>query len=64
MSKLVLSRRVEESILITAPNGDEIIITVVRCTGQAKLAIEAPRSYRVDREEIAAQREIAALEAR
>ena len=46
---LVLLRKVGESIVIR----NEIIVRVVRVSGnRAYLAIEAPRSVRVDREEI------------
>lgn len=48
---LVLSRKVGESLLI----GDDIVITVVEARGDAvRLGIEAPRSMRVHRAEVAA----------
>ena len=46
---LVLSRRPTERILI----GNDIIITVVRCTSEkVRLGIDAPREVTVIREEI------------
>jgi carbon storage regulator len=46
---LVLSRKVGQSIVI----GKEVIVRVVRLSGnRAFLAIEAPKSVRVDRNEI------------
>lgn len=54
---LVLTRRVEERILI----GDDIVVTVVSIRGdQIRLGISAPASVRVDREEVrrAIEREI------
>lgn len=47
---LLLTRRIGEAIQI----GDDIRIMVSEIKGrQVKLAIEAPRSMRIDREEIA-----------
>lgn len=47
---LILTRRVGESLCI----GDDIVLTVVGIRGQqARLAIQAPKSVPVDREEIA-----------
>jgi carbon storage regulator len=50
---LVLARRKDQSILI----GDDIVIRVLDIdrNGQVKLGIEAPRSCRILREELAAQ---------
>ena len=50
---LVLARRAEQSILI----GDDIVVRVlgVDRSGQVRLGIEAPRSCRILREELAAQ---------
>lgn len=46
---LVLSRRKEEQIRI----GDDIVITVVEIRGdKVRLGIDAPKSIRIDREEI------------
>ncbi|HEY4531793.1 MAG TPA: carbon storage regulator CsrA [Kurthia sp.] len=46
---LVLSRKVGESIMI----GDDIKVKVIAVDGdQVKLGIEAPRSVKVDREEV------------
>jgi len=46
---LILSRRLEESILI----GDEIKITILSVKGkQVRLGIEAPKEIAVNREEI------------
>ena len=49
MPRLLLSRRVDESIFI----GDDVKITLVSVNGKsARIAIEAPTDVRVDREEI------------
>lgn len=46
---LVLSRKVGESIMI----GDDIKVKVIAVDGdQVKLGIEAPRSVKVDRQEV------------
>jgi carbon storage regulator len=46
---LLLSRRVGETICI----GDDITVTVTRCHGnQVRLAIQAPNSVEIHREEI------------
>ena len=47
---LVLTRKVQDSVLI----GDEIVVTVSEVSGgRVKLAIEAPRHVRIDRQEVA-----------
>jgi carbon storage regulator len=52
---LVLTRRRGESIVVA----DDIRITVGAIHGgQVRLGIEAPRSVRVDRQEVAAQRRL------
>lgn len=50
---LVLARRPDQSILI----GDDIVVRVLGIdrSGQVRLGIEAPRSCRILREELAAQ---------
>jgi carbon storage regulator len=46
---LILSRRVNESIII----GDDVKITVIKIEGnQVKIGIEAPREIEVHREEV------------
>lgn len=46
---LVLTRKVHDSVLI----GDEIVVTVSEVSGgRVKLAIEAPRHVRIDRQEV------------
>ncbi len=46
---LVLTRKVQDSVLI----GDEIVVTVSEVSGgRVKLAIEAPRHVRIDRQEV------------
>lgn len=53
---LVLARRENQTLLI----GDEIKIRVVSIRGgNVRLAIEAPRELRIDREECVADRECA-----
>lgn len=54
---LVLSRRQQERIILTTPAGEKIIVTVVelrhgRQGSNARIGIEAPKTIRVDREEV------------
>ena len=50
---LVLSRRQEESIVITTPNGEEIHILVLdSTTDSTRLGIHAPSDYLITREEL------------
>jgi carbon storage regulator CsrA len=54
---LVLEREVQQSIIITCPNGDTIRITPTRVRGdRTRIGVEAPASYRIDREEVARER--------
>lgn len=49
MSRLVLTRRPEESIII----GDDIVVTVLGVSGnQVRIGVDAPRNVSVHREEI------------
>jgi len=49
MSTLVLTRKVGQKIMI----GDSVVVTVTGIShGQVKIAIDAPKSISVDREEI------------
>jgi carbon storage regulator len=53
MSRLILTRRVGESIII----GDDVMVTVTECyRGQVKLAIDAPTTVNVDRAEKRAEK--------
>ena len=50
---LALSRNKGESIVCRTKSGEEITITVVKSkNGQCKLAIDAPESVRILREEL------------
>lgn len=50
---LVLSRRVNETLLITTPDGEKIRITLAALRGHtARIGVTAPRSYLIVREEI------------
>jgi len=54
---LVLSRKVDERIIITIPPSDETqVVTVMmvgtETSGAARLGIDAPKSIYVDREEV------------
>ena len=53
---LCLTRHAGESLLITCPDGTEVVVTVLaagRHGGQVRLGVEAPLDVRVDRAEIA-----------
>ena len=50
---LVLARQLHESIVITAPDGVRITITISEIRGdKVRLGIDAPKDYRVHRKEI------------
>ena len=52
---LILSRKVQQKIIITLPTGEEIVIGIGGIdplAGTVKVGIDAPRSITVDREEI------------
>ena len=50
---LVLSRKVGETIVITAPDGTQIVLMLIEVRGdKARIGIDAPRTYTVHREEI------------
>jgi len=50
---LVLSRKVGETIVITAPDGTQIVLMMVEVRGdKARIGIDAPRTYTVHREEV------------
>ena len=61
MGNLVLSRFAGESIIITTPSGETITIRVSdiktkhadsTCLPKCRIAIDAPRAYRVMRQEL------------
>jgi len=50
MSSLIVSRRTSESIVLTMPDGTEVIITVNQTTNSAvKLHFEAPETVTIRR---------------
>ena len=50
---LVLKRKVGERIIITAPDGTQIVLMMVEVRGdQARFGIDAPSSWAIHREEI------------
>jgi len=50
---LTLTRKENESIICTLPNGDEIEIVVTKVNGkQARISIAAPNDVRIMREEL------------
>ena len=50
---LILTRRIGERLIITTTSGDRIEVWPTESAkGQVKIAIEAPRSISVDRQEI------------
>ena len=58
---LVLSRKVNETLLITTPDGEEIRITLAALRGHtARFGVTAPRSYSIVREELVSPETVAA----
>ena len=50
---LVLSRKVNEKVIITAPDGTQIVLMLVEVRDdKARIGIAAPKNYAVNREEI------------
>ena len=50
---LVLSRKVGETVIITAPDGTQIVLMLVEVRGdKARIGIAAPRTYTVHRAEV------------
>lgn len=50
---LVLSRKVGETIVITAPDGTQIVLMLIEVRGdKCRIGIAAPKSYAINREEI------------
>ena len=50
---LVLSRKVGETIIVTAPDGTQIVLMIIEVRGdKARIGIAAPKSYAINREEI------------
>lgn len=50
---LVLTRRTDESFDIEVPGGDVITVRMLKCSpGRAKMGIEAPKEYKISRDEL------------
>ena len=50
---LVCSRKVNEKIIITAPDGTQIVLMLVEVRGdKARIGIAAPMTYTINREEV------------
>ena len=50
---LVFSRKVNDKIVITAPDGTKIVLMMVEVRGdKARIGIDAPMTYTIHREEI------------
>ena len=50
---LVLSRKVGETVIITAPDGTQIVLMMVEVRGdKARIGIAAPTSWTVHRKEV------------
>lgn len=53
---LVLTRKVGDKIVIEVPGREPILIMLARIDGnQARIGVEAPRDYRILREEVTAK---------
>lgn len=56
---LILNRKRNQRIVLTAPDGQRIYVELTDVRGKkAAIGVEAPREYRVDREEVALRREM------
>jgi carbon storage regulator len=50
---LVLSRKENESVVLTLPNGEEILLTVVAIDhGKVRIGFKAPRDVKIFRTEL------------
>ena len=50
---LVLSRKVGETVIITAPDGTQIVLMLVEVRGdKCRIGIDAPMTYTINREEV------------
>ena len=50
---LVLSRKVGETVIITAPDGTQIVLMLVEVRGdKCRIGIAAPTTYTIHREEV------------
>ena len=50
---LVLSRKVGETVIITAPDGTQIVLMMVEVRGdKCRIGIAAPTTYTIHREEV------------
>lgn len=55
---LLLTREENEAIVATTESGQRIIFRVTRCqAGRTQFAVSAPKSVRIDREEIDQKRQ-------
>ena len=53
---LCISRKVTESVIITAPDGTKMVVKILSRRGdKIRLGITAPRDYAVHREEVQAK---------
>ena len=53
---LVLSRRVSETIIITAPDGTQLTLMLVKVRGdKARIGVDAPKNWIIHREEVQAR---------
>lgn len=54
---LLLSRHVDERLFLTTEAGEEICVTIAGIRGnQVKIAVDAPATVRIEREEVRAAR--------
>lgn len=55
--RLVLTRRIGESVIVELPDGRDFYVTLVETrSGQAKLMFTAPKDVRIRREELPSRR--------
>ncbi len=57
---LVLTRKIKEDVIITLPDGQQIVVRLLdfRKNGQASIGFEAPKSINIARREVLDERNL------